>query len=62
GPTGQGNLFAVGRDGYALIRNKAGLDLLIAQEGQLPYEPNAMLGAFRAYRTHFNRSAAQAIP
>jgi hypothetical protein len=62
GPTGQGNLFAVGRDGYALMRNKAGLDLLIAQEGQLPYEPSTMLGAFRAYRSHFNRSAAQAIP
>jgi hypothetical protein len=62
GPTGQGNLFAVGRDGYALMRNKAGLDLLIAKEGQLPYEPNTMLGAFRAYRSHFNRSATQAIP
>jgi hypothetical protein len=62
GPTGQGNLFAVGHDGHALIRHKAGLDLLIAQEGQLPYGPDAMLGAFRAYRSHFNRGATQAIP
>jgi hypothetical protein len=62
GPTGQGNLFAVGREGYALMRHKAGLDLLISQEGQLPYEPNTMLGAFRAYRSHFNRLAAPAIP
>ncbi len=62
GPTGQGNLFAVGRDGYALMRHTAGLDLLISQEGQLPYEPSKMLGAFRAYRSQFNPGATQAMP
>jgi hypothetical protein len=62
GPTGQGNLFAVGQQGYALMRHKAGLDLLISQEGELPFEPSSMLGAFRAYRTHFAQLATPAIP
>ncbi|HEY6877376.1 MAG TPA: hypothetical protein VI299_05125 [Polyangiales bacterium] len=62
GPTGQGNLFAVGHDGYALMRHKAGLDLLISQEGALPYAPSAMMGAFRAYRAQFSQLASPAIP
>jgi hypothetical protein len=62
GPTGQGNLFAVGHDGYALMRRKAGLDLLIARQGKLPYEPSEMLGAFRAYQSYFDRLASQAKP
>ena len=58
GPTGQGNLFVVGRaGGQALLRHRLGRDLLLAQRGVLPLAPDALLALFRQYRAHFDHDA-----
>jgi hypothetical protein len=54
GPTGQGNVFAVGREGgELLLRHKAGLDLVISERGPWRDSPSALFSLFRDYRAHF---------
>jgi hypothetical protein len=63
GPTGHGNLFVVeSSGGHVLLRNRAGIDLLISQRGPLQHSPGALLTLFRTYRANFSKrlSAASA--
>jgi hypothetical protein len=54
GPTGQGNLFVVENGGgHVLLRNRAGLDLSIAQAGPLAHSPSQLLALFQAYQARF---------
>ncbi|MDB4986057.1 MAG: hypothetical protein JWN04_1235 [Myxococcaceae bacterium] len=56
GPTGQGHLFAIGREGgHMLMRHKAGRDVLLAHEGKLPLTPSALLALFQQYRAAFDQ-------
>lgn len=54
GPTGHGNVFVVeSSGGTALLRNRAGLDLLISRQGPLRHTPSELLTLFQTYRDHF---------